>query len=140
MTSRPTPQCWWCLHPRLTREHLLKGCPKWRKQQRVLWKEVWKETGKGRGSLKAYELFAEPGASQAILDFLATTDVVKTVPAVVVEADEEAGSEVSEGELRERAEQEEERRAEELGTENEGEEEHGLFLPTPAFMALAESE
>jgi len=48
--------------------------------------------------------------------------------------------EVSEGELRERAEQEEERRAEELGTENEGEEEHGLFLPTPAFMASAESE
>jgi len=139
-TSRPTPQCWWCLHPRQTREHLLKGCPKWRKQQRVLWKEVWKETGKGRGRLKAHELFAELGASQAILDFLATTDVGKTVPAVEVEADEEAGSEVSEGELRERAEQEEERRAEELGTENEGEEEHGLFLPTPAFMASAESE
>jgi len=139
-TFRSTPQCWWCLHPRQRREHLLKGCQKWRKQQRVLWKEVWKETGKGRGRLKAHELFAEPGASQEILDFLATMDVGKTVPAVEVEADEEAGSEVSEGELRERAEQEEERRAEELGTENEGEEEHGLFLPTPAFMASAESE
>ena len=75
-----------------------------------------------------------------MLDFLATTEVGGTVPAVEVEADEGVGSEVSEWELRERAEQEEERRAEELGTENVGEEEHGLFLPTPAFMASAESE
>jgi len=56
-------QCWWYLHPRQTREHLLKGCPKWRKQQRVLWKEVWKETGKERGRLKAHELFVEQEAN-----------------------------------------------------------------------------
>jgi ribonuclease HI len=136
--SRQTPQCWWCPHPRQTREHLLKGCPKWRKQQRVLWKEVWKETGKGRGRLKAHELFAEPGARQAVLDFLSTTDVGKTVPAVEVE--EDARSEASEWELRERAEREEDRRAEELGVEDDGEagEEHRLFLPTPPFMMSAE--
>jgi len=139
-TARPTPQCWWCPHPRQTREHLLKGCPKWRKQQRVLWKEVWKETGKGRARLKAHELFGEPGASQAVLEFLSSTEVGKTVPAAEVGEDEDAGSEASEWELRERAEREEERRAEELGAEDEGEEEHGLFLPTPSFMASAELE
>jgi hypothetical protein len=104
----------------------------------VLWKEVWKETGKGRGRLKAHELFAEPGVSQAVLDFLSTTDVGKTVPAVEVE--EDARSEASEWELRERAEREEDRRAEELGVEDDGEagEEHRLFLPTPPFMMSAE--
>jgi hypothetical protein len=30
--SRPPAQCWWCPHPRQTREHLLKGYPGWRKQ------------------------------------------------------------------------------------------------------------
>ena len=91
--SRPTPLCWWCPHPRQTREHLLKGCPRWRKQQKTLWKEVWEETGKGRRRLKAHELFAEPGASQAVLDFLSSTDVGRTVPAV---EEKDAESEVSE--------------------------------------------
>ena len=137
---RPTAQCWWCPHPRQTREHLLKGCPRWRKQQKALWKEVWKETGKGRGRWKAHELFADPRCSQAVLDFLSSTDVGKTVPAVEVEGD--AGSEASEWELRERAEREAERRAEGLDAEDEGEagEEHRLFLPTPPFMASASAE
>ena len=37
-------------------------------------------------------------------------------------------------------EREEERRAEELGAEDEGEEDYRQFLPTPSFMASAESE
>ena len=60
-----------------------------------------------------------------------------TVPA----AEEDARSEASEWELRERAEREEERRAEAealgRGMEREG---HPLFLPTPPFMALAGEE
>jgi len=34
--ARQTAQCWWCPHPKQTREQLLKGCPRWRKQQKVL--------------------------------------------------------------------------------------------------------
>ena len=51
-------------------------------------------------------------------------------------AEEDARSEASEWELRERREREEERaaEAEELGAEVE----EPLFLPTPAFMASAE--
>ena len=89
--ARPTAQCWWCPHPKQTREHLLKGCPRRRKQQKARWKEVWEETGGGRFRWKAHELFAEQSCSQA----------------------------------------------EELGDEDEGEEEHRLFLPTPSFMASA---
>jgi hypothetical protein len=102
--SRPTAQCWWCPHPRQTREHLLKGCPRWRKQQKVLWKEVWKETGGGRSRWKVHELFADPRCSQAVLNFLATTDVGRMVPREGVGGEEDGGSEVSEGELREQAE------------------------------------
>jgi len=53
-----------------------------------------------------------------------------------VEVEADAGSEVSEWELRERQEREEERRAEVLGA-GEG---TPLFLPTPPFMALADGE
>jgi len=73
-------------------------------------------------------------AGRSVLDFLTTTEVGKTVPVV----EEDAGSEASEWELRERTEREEERRAEAevLGTG----EEPPQFLPTPPFMATAGEE
>jgi len=130
--ARQTAQCWWCPQPKQTREHLLKGCPRWRKQQKVLWKEVWEETGRGRFWWKAHELFAEPRCSEAVLRFLMATDVGKIVlPAE--EREDMEGSEVSECELQERQEQEDKRRAEaEVGAWGEP-----LFLPIPPFMALA---
>jgi hypothetical protein len=65
-----------------------------------------------------------------------TTDVGRLIPAP---AEEGAGSEVSEWELRERIEREEEWRVEakELGAEGE---EQPLFLPTPTFIAFIEEE
>jgi hypothetical protein len=71
-----------------------------------------------------------------VLDFLTTTDVGRLAPAPADE--EDAQSEASQWELRERGDREEERRmeAEELGAEVE----ESLFLPTPAFMAAAEEE
>jgi hypothetical protein len=139
--SRPNPQCWWCRCPRQTRDHLLKRCPRWKEEQRTLWEEVYKETGRGRWRWKAHELFAESECSQAVLDFLSSTDVGKTVPATVVD---DAGSEASEWELRERREREEEREAEAevLGAEDEGDARDGLrlCLPTPQFMVSAGEE
>ena len=116
----------------------MKRCPRWKKEQKVLWEEVRKETGKGRERWKVHELFAEVECSQAVLDILSSMEVGKIVPAESRDGDAE--SEVSEWELRERTEREEERRAKEFGAEEGGEEEHGLFLPTPPFMASAEPE
>ena len=81
------------------------------------------------------DLLDDERCSRAVLDFLSTTDVGRLVPPP---AEEDAQSEASEWELRERREREEERRveAEELGAEVE----EPLFLPTPAFMAPAEEE
>jgi len=132
---RPEAQCWWCRCPTQTRDHLLKWCPRWKEQQKTLWREVYKETGRGKRRWRAHELFAEQRCSQALLDFLTTTDVGRIVLPAGEEAD--AGSEVLEWELQECREREEERRveAEELGAGEEP-----LFLPTPPFMASAGEE
>ena len=63
-----------------------------------------------------------------------STDVGRIVPAAEVD---DAESEASEWELRERREREEGRRAE---AEVRGDGEEPLFLPTPPFMASAEAE
>jgi len=133
---RPTAQCWWCRWPTQTRVHLLKECPRWKEQQRTLWGEVYKETARGKRRWKARELFADRMCSQALQDFLTTTDVGRIVPPAEEESD--AGSEVSEWELRDCREREGERsvEAEALGAG----EEPPLFLPTPPFMASAGEE
>ena len=69
-----------------------------------------KETGRGKSQFTIRDLLADGRCSQAVLDFLSTTDVGRRVPAEV-----DAGSEASEWELRERREREEEREAEVLG-------------------------
>jgi len=83
-----------------------------------------KETGRGKSQFTIRDLLADGRCSQAVLDFLSTTDVGRQVL-----AEGDAGTEVSEWELRER---EEERRAEA--------EELPLFLPTPSFMASADED
>jgi len=71
---------------------------------------VRKEAGRGKNRFKIRDLLADERCSQAVLDPLSATDVGR-----LVLAEEDAGSEVS---VRERREREEERRAEveELGT------------------------
>jgi hypothetical protein len=133
--KRPTTQCWWCPYRIQTREHDLKVCPAWKEQQKTLWTEVRKETGRWKSRWKVQDLLADERCSRAVLDFLSTTDVVRLVPAT---AEEDVQSETSEWEPRERREREEERRAEAEGLGDEVEE--PLFLPTPAFMVSAEEE
>jgi len=93
--NRATPQCWWCLYRIQTREHLFKVCPEWKAQQKILWAEVRKETGKWKSRWKIRDLLADRKCSRAVLDFLSATDVGRRVPA------EDTVSEVSEAELRE---------------------------------------
>ena len=137
--NRPTAQCWWCRCQTQTREHLFKVCPEWKAQQKILWAEVRKESGKWKSRWGIRDLLADRLWSQAVLDFLSATDVGRLVP-----TEEDAGSEVSEWERRERREREEERRAEaeELGAAGElgAGDELALFLPTPSFMASAEED
>ena len=101
----------------------------------MLWKEVWKETERGKKWFAIRDLLADDRCSKAVLDFLSTTEVGRLVPPP---AEEDVQSEASEWELRERREREEEKgaEAERLGAEVED----PLFLPTPAFMASAEEE
>jgi len=97
-TSRSTPQCWWCRAQTETRDHLFKECPKRKPQQKILWAEVKKETGRWKDRWKVRDLLADGRCSRAVLDFLSSTDVGSRVPA---DAEEEAVSAVSELEVRE---------------------------------------
>jgi len=124
--NRATPQCWWCRYPHQTREHLFKEYREWKAQQKILWAEVRKETGRWKSRWRIRDLLADGRCGQAVLDFLSTTDVGRRVP-----AEEDAVSEASEAELREF-----------LGEQGAGAEEPGaggtpLSLPTPDFMASA---
>jgi len=110
-------------------------CPEWKPQQKILWAEVLKESGRRKSRWRIRNLLTDERCSQSVLDFLSTMDVGRLVP-----AEEDAGSEVSEWERRE---QEEERRveAEALGAVEElGTGQRPLFLPTPSFMASVGEE
>ena len=63
-----------------SREHLFKSCKKWKSQQAILWAEVWKKTKKRKGQVQISELFAEEKCSPAVLNFLRSTGVGRTVP------------------------------------------------------------
>ena len=67
--------------------------------------EVRRETGRGKDQFKTQDLLAGERRSQAIFDLLAATDVGRLAPKP---AEEDAQSEASEWELRERNGREEE--------------------------------
>jgi hypothetical protein len=61
--------------PDTARDHLFNGCAGWKDQQRILWAEVRKETGKWKCRWKVRHLLAHERCRRAVLDFLANTDV-----------------------------------------------------------------
>jgi hypothetical protein len=69
--------CWWCCKPGATqtREHLFKVCTTWKKQQKIIWKAVRVQTKRGRDRFRIADLFADERCTEAILEFLETTDV-----------------------------------------------------------------
>ena len=56
-------------------------CPEWEAQQKILWAEVQKETGRWKSWWKIGDLLVDGRCSQAILDFLSATDVGRLVRA-----------------------------------------------------------
>jgi len=101
-------------------------------QQKILWAEVLKETKRWKSRWMVRDLLDDGRCGRAALEFFASTDVGRLVPPV--DEEDNAGSEVSEWELREQQE-----RPETTGAVEEEGEELPLFLPTPSFMA-AEGE
>jgi len=118
-TRRPDATCWWCQYKIQTREHLFKNCPQWKSQQKTLWTTVLEETrrlpgpARGRDRTQIAELRADERCSQAVQDFLATTDVGRTSGPTVAADEDGAASEASEWDAREQAERAAERAAEE---------------------------
>jgi len=93
-------------------------CPEWKIQQKILWAEVQKETGRWKIRWKIRDLPADGRCGQVVLDFLSSTDVRRLVPPL---EEGDAGSQASEWERREHRGREEgrETEAEELGAVGE---------------------
>jgi ribonuclease HI len=83
---RDDDKCWWCggrATQTQTREHLFRHCSRWRDQQKALWKAVGKATGWNAGRcrhVQVSELFSIEECDQAVMDFLAATEVGKFPP------------------------------------------------------------
>jgi hypothetical protein len=77
--SRVSAKCGWCSCQVQTREHLFKNCRRWRKQQKTLWGEVRRDTGRGKNRFKIRDLFADERCTRAILSFLRATKVGRKV-------------------------------------------------------------
>ena len=84
---REDDKCWWCggggRTAAQTREHLFRHCSRWRDQQKMLWKAVGKATGWKAGRcrhVQVSELFSRDECDQAVMDFLAATEVGKFPP------------------------------------------------------------
>ena len=81
---REDDMCWWCGGRAVqTREHLFRHCSLWKDQQKALWKAVGKATGWNGGRcrhVQISELFSMEKCDQAVMDFLAATDVGKFPP------------------------------------------------------------
>ena len=97
--NQHTARYWWCPYRAQTREHLFKCCPYWKCQQKILWAEVRRETGRSKDRFNIRDLLTDARCYQAVLGFLSTTDVGRQVPAPT---GEDIQSEASECELRER--------------------------------------
>jgi hypothetical protein len=66
-----------------TREHLFHHCSRWKDQQKTLWKTVGQATGWKAGRcwhVPISELFTIEECDQAVMDFLAATEVGKFPP------------------------------------------------------------
>jgi len=70
-----TAECGWCKYKVQTREHLFKHCERWKMQQKILWAEVRKETGRGKNRYKNRDLLAYQRCTRSELEFLRTTRV-----------------------------------------------------------------
>jgi len=65
-----TAECGRCQYKTQTREHLFKNCDRWRPQQKIMWAEIRKKTGRAKNRFAIRELFADERFTGAILDFL----------------------------------------------------------------------
>ncbi|KAA8893794.1 hypothetical protein FN846DRAFT_1003481 [Sphaerosporella brunnea] len=77
---RTDDKCWWCRKaPKQTREHLLKRCARWKKEQEALWKAIGLATKVGgkegwkRTSTPVVRILADARCTEALLGFLSST-------------------------------------------------------------------
>jgi hypothetical protein len=68
--------CLWCNRGVVqSREHLFKHCKHWNKAQNELWQEAKKASGQTRMITSIKDLFGDRRCSEAIIQFLRSTEI-----------------------------------------------------------------
>jgi len=70
-----TAKCGWCQYKTQSRNHLFKNRKQWKMQQKILWAEVRKATGRGKNRFTIRDLLADERCTRSVMDFLGTTKV-----------------------------------------------------------------
>jgi hypothetical protein len=85
-------KCWWCT-PEVaqSREHLFKHCKHWRKPQNALWQAVKEASGRGKSNTSMKDLFGDRRCSEAVIQFLRSTEVGRRFRERGLEEDDPGG-------------------------------------------------
>jgi hypothetical protein len=84
--------CWWCNRGVLqSREHLVKNCKHWTIAQNEPWRAVKQASGRCRMNTSMKDLFGDRRCSEAILQFLRSTEIGRRVRERGLEEDDPGG-------------------------------------------------
>jgi hypothetical protein len=85
-------KCWWCTREvAQSREHLFKHCKQWRKPQNALWQAVKEASGRGKSNTSMKNLFGDRRCSEAVIQFLRSTEVGRRFRERGLEEDDPGG-------------------------------------------------
>jgi hypothetical protein len=85
-------KCWWCTRKvAQSREHLFKHCKHWRQPQNALWQAVTEASGRGKSNTSMKDLFGDRRCSEAVIQFLRSTEVGRRFRERGLEEDDPGG-------------------------------------------------
>jgi hypothetical protein len=86
MKSRQTIQCWWCESGTQSYDLLFKEYAEGKEQQRTLWTEVRKETGRWKNRWKVWNVLADEICSRVALCVTCQKDLIRIARVALAEA------------------------------------------------------
>jgi hypothetical protein len=85
-------KCWWCTREvAQSREHLFKHCKHWRKPQNAHWQAVKQASGRGKSNPSMKDHFGDRRCSEAVIQFLRSTEVGRRFRERGLEEDDPGG-------------------------------------------------
>jgi hypothetical protein len=84
-------KCWCTREVAQSRKHLFKHCMHWRKPQNALWQAVKEASGRGKSNTSMMDLFGGRRSSEAVIQYLRSTEVGRRFRERGLEEDDPGG-------------------------------------------------